>query len=40
MAEKNIKEVWKEFISEEAKSSASLPSFPAKQLKINHDEAV
>jgi hypothetical protein len=38
--EKNIKEVWKELVSEEAKPSVSLPSFPAKQLKINHDEAV
>jgi hypothetical protein len=36
----NIKDTWKQLQQEEAKPSVSLPSFPAKQLKINHDEAV
>ncbi|MDM7320302.1 MAG: hypothetical protein P3W91_001070 [Fervidobacterium sp.] len=36
---KDFKQIWKQLQAEEAKSSVSLPAYPAQQLKINHDKA-
>jgi len=36
----DIKQVWKQLAAEERKPSASLPTYPAPQIKINHDKAV
>jgi hypothetical protein len=36
----NFKEVWKQLQQEEAKPTTSLPTYPALQLKINHDKAI
>jgi len=36
----NFKEAWKQLQQEEAKPTTSLPTYPAQQLKINHDKAI
>jgi hypothetical protein len=36
----DLKQAWKQLQQEEAKPSVSLPTYPAPQLKINHDKAI
>jgi len=36
----NFKQVWKEMLEQEAKPATSLPQFPERPLKIDHDKAV
>lgn len=36
----DIREAWKQLQQEEAKPTTSLPTYPAPQLRINHDKAI
>jgi len=36
----DVRNVWKQLQAEESKTSASVPSYPAPQLRIDHDKAV
>jgi len=40
MQKQDFKQVWKELQEQETKPATSLPVFPEKQLKIDHDKAV